>query len=116
MLINTKTYSADSFQKDSISYTGPLKSVSVKDELRLARTAPRGTVNFSGLGRTNAKMVRSITLTNALTPKGDVIGSVDVALPVGASSTDVDNFLDDLAAFVASDEFKAHVTAQKINF
>jgi hypothetical protein len=37
----------------------------------------------------------------------DIIGNVDVSIPVGVSSTDVDTFVDCLVAYVESSVFRA---------
>jgi len=114
--INAKTYTADSFQKDSVGYIGTAKTVSIKDDVKLARTAPKPTDTFSGLGRTQAKMSRTLTLTGALTPTGDAILSIDVAVPVGFASADVDTLLNDMGAYLASASFKSHVKSQQVAY
>jgi hypothetical protein len=114
--VNSKTYTADSFQKDSVGYTGTGKTVSVKDDVKLARTAPKPTLTFSGVGRTQAKLTRTLTLTGALTPSWDAIVSIDVSVPVGYTAADVDTMLNDFGAFLASATFKSHVKSQGINF
>lgn len=116
LTFNTKTYAADSFQQNIVGYVGAAKTVSVKDDLALKRTAPKGTTVFSGLGRTQAKMTRTLTLTGALTPTGDAILSIDVSVPVGIASADVDALLNDMGAFLSSASFKTHVKSQQINF
>lgn len=116
LTVNAKTYTADSFQKDSVGYVGASKTVSVKDDIKLARTAPKSTDSFSGLGRTQAKLSRTLTLTGAKTTASDAILSVDVAVPVGFAGADVDAMLNDFGAFVASATFKSHVKSQMISF
>lgn len=114
--INAKTYTADSFNKDSVGYSGPNHTVSVKDYAKLARVAPKKTAVSSGVGRTSAKLTRTLTLTGAVEPTRDLIGDVNLSLPVGAASADVDTYLNDLGAFVASATFKTHVKSQLISF
>jgi hypothetical protein len=116
LTINAKTYTADSFQKDSIGYIGTAKTVSVKDDVKLARTQPKPTDVFSGLGRTQAKMSRTLTLTGAKTTAGDAILTIDVAVPVGFAGADVDSLLNDMGAFLASASFKTHVKSQQVNY
>lgn len=116
LTINAKTYTADSFQKDSIAYIGAAKTVSVKDDVRLLRTAPKGSTTFSGVGRTSAKLTRTLTLTGALTPNGDAIIDIQVSVPVGAAAADVDILLNDMGSFLASASFKTHVKSQAISF
>ena len=116
LTINTKTYSADSFQKDQVGYIGTNKTVTVKDDVRLSRTAPKPTAVFSGLGRTSAKMTRTLTLTGALTPSGDAIVEISVAVPVGYTAADVDTLLNDMGSFLSSASFKTHVKSQQISY
>ncbi|DAD51355.1 coat protein [ssRNA phage Gerhypos.3_23] len=116
LTINAKTFTADSFQKDQVGYIGTGKTVSVKDDASLSRTAPKPTTTFSGLARTEAKLTRTLTLTGALTPTGDAIIRILVAVPVGYASADVDTLLNDFGAFLASASFKSHVKSQQVSF
>lgn len=116
LTINAKTYTADSFQQNSVGYIGSAKTVSVKDDVQLKRVAPKATSVFSGVGRTQAKLTRTVILTSALTPSGDAILSIDVSVPVGMTSADIDSMLNDFGAFLASASFKTHVKAQQINY
>lgn len=116
LTFNTKTYNPDSYGTNAVGYIGAAKSVSIKDDLSLKRTAPKPTVVFSGVGRTQAKMTRTTALTGALTPTGESILSIDVSVPVGVASADVDALLNDLGAFLSSASFKTHVKSQQISF
>lgn len=116
LVFNTKTYTADSFQKDIVSYIGAAKTASVNDDLRMARTAPKPTADFSGVSRTQAKLTRTLNLTNALTPTGNAIVEVNVSVPVGFASADVDALLNDMGALVSHADFKTHVKSQKISY
>lgn len=116
LTINAKTYTADSFQQNTVGYIGAAKTVTVKDDSQLKRVAPKATSTFSGVSKTQAKMTRTLTLTAALTPTGEAILSIDVSIPVGAASADIDVLLNDMGAFLASASFKTHVKAQQIAF
>lgn len=116
LVFNTKTYNADSYQQNIVGYTGAAKTVSIKDDLSLRRTAPKPTSAFSGVGRTQSKMTRTLTLTGALTPSGEAILSIDVSIPVGSASADVDALLNDMGALLSSANFKTHVKSQTITF
>lgn len=116
LTINTKTFTQDSFSSDKVGYRGPNQTVTLSDKLALSRTAPKRTIEFSGVGRVGAKLTRTLALTGAATPQHDAIGDVNVSVPVGFNPTDVDNFLDDLGAYVSSASFKAQVKAQQIAF
>lgn len=116
LTFNTKTYSADSFQQNAVGYIGANKTTSIKDDLALNRSAPKATSVFSGVGKTSAKLTRTWTLTGALTPTGDAIIQVNVSVPVGAASADVDSLLNDMGALVSSASFKTHVKSLQVNF
>lgn len=114
--INAKTYTGDSYQSNSVGYTGPNHTLSVKDYAKLSRVAPKPTVTFSGVGRTDAKITRTLTLTGALTPTWDAILDISVSVPVGFTGADVDTMLNDMGAFLASATFKTHVKNQAIAY
>lgn len=116
LTFNAKVYTADSYGTNLVGYIGAAKTVSVKDDLKLGRTAPKPTAIFSGVGRTMAKLTRTLTLTGALTPSGEAIVDISVSVPVGTSSGDVDALLNDMGALVSSASMKSHVKAQQITF
>lgn len=114
--INAKTYNADSFQQNQVGYIGSLKTVSVKDDVVLKRTAPKESDTFSGVGRTSAKLTRTLTLTGAKSPTGDAICEISVSVPVGFTAADVDAILNDMGSFLASASFKTHVKSQQVSY
>jgi hypothetical protein len=116
LTFNSKTYTADSFGPNQVGYYGAAQTVTVKDGLRLARTAPKASATYSGTGRTQAKLTRTLTLTGALTPTGDSIVELNVNVPVGAASADVDALLNDFGALVSSASMKTHVKNQILSF
>lgn len=116
LTINAKTYTGNNFNGNSVQYNGPAKTLSIKDDVKLSQSAPKPTDTFSGLSRTQAKMTRTLTLTGALTPTGDAIITIDVAIPVGFASADVDSLLNDMGAFLSSASYKAHVKTPSIAF
>jgi hypothetical protein len=116
LTINAKTFTPDSFQKDSVGYSGPAHTLSAKDYARLLRAAPKPTTEFSGVGRTSAKLTRTLTLTGALTTSHDGILDVAVSIPVGAASADIDSMLNDMGSFLASASFKTHVKNQQVSY
>lgn len=116
LTVNAKTFTGDSFQKDSVGYTGPAHTLSSKDYLTLSRVAPKPVENHSGVARAQVKLTRTLALTGALTPNHDGIVTVPVSIPVGAASADIDAILNDIGAFVSSATFKTIVKSQLINF
>jgi hypothetical protein len=116
LVFNAKTYTADSFSTNNVGYIGAAKTVSVADDLRLARTAAKPTATYSGSGRTEAKLTRTHTLTGAVSVTGNSIARLEFSLPVGIASADVDAICADLSALVASADFKTHLKTQKINY
>jgi len=116
LTVNAKTYTADSFQQNAVGYIGAAKTVSVKDDIVLKRTAPKVTDVFSGVGRTTAKATRTLTLTGAKTLASDAIVEINVSVPVGYAGADVDALLNDTGSFLSSASFKTHVKAQQVAF
>lgn len=116
LTFNSKTYNPDSYQQNAVGYIGAAKTVSVKDDLSLKRISPKPTTVFSGVGRTDAKLTRTLTLTGSLTPSGEAICDISVSVPVGFASADVDALLNDMGAFLSSAAFKTHVKTQAIVF
>lgn len=114
--INSKAFSADSYQKDRVTYIGPAHTLSLKDVVTLMRTPPKATSVYSGKARTAAKLERTLTLTGALTPSDVGIVSIEVAVPVGAASADIDALLNDMGNFLSSATFKLHVKNQTVAF
>lgn len=113
---NTKAYSADSYANNSVGYIGAAKTASVKDDFLLSRSQPKPTAVFSGLSRTAAKLTRTVTLTGALTPTGEIKIVVSVDVPVGCASADIDSLLNDVGALVSGADMKTHVKQQKITY
>jgi hypothetical protein len=104
--VNAKTYTADNFGQNAVTYSGPSKTLSVLDDLRLGRVQPKPTSTFSGVGRTSAKLSRTLTLTSALTPTGVAIAEISFSVPVGAAGADIDTMCTDLGAYLSSASFK----------
>lgn len=116
LTINAKTYGADSFGANAVGYFGPAHTASVKDDVRLSRVFAKPTSVFSGVGRTSAKITRTVTLTGALTTTWDAILDIQVTIPVGMASADVDTLLNDMGACLASASFKTHVKGLQVSF
>jgi hypothetical protein len=116
LTVNASTYSADSFKENEVQYAGPANTVSIKDKMSLKRTAPKPTSVFSGVGRTEAKLTRTKSLTGALTSSADLLAAVNFTVPVGAAAADIDALCNDMGAFVSSASFKLHVKNQQVNF
>jgi hypothetical protein len=116
LVFNTKTYNSDSFAADSVGYIGAAKTVTVKDDLKLNRTRPKATSVFSGVGRATAKLTRTLTLTGALTPTGDALVEINVSVPAGYASADVDALLNDMGALLSGADMKTLVKSQKISY
>lgn len=114
--VNAKTYTGDSYSTNKVGYNGPAKTGSIQDNLTLGRTDPKPTATFSGMSRTSCRLVRTHTLTGALTPMANSSVSFDVAIPVGTPAADIDAILNDLGAFIASATFKTHVKTPQVAF
>lgn len=114
--INTKTYVADSIEKDAVTYAGPSNTVSVIDTVMLRRARPKPTATNSGVAKSFVKAMQTVPLTGALTPTSVISANVDVAAPVGATDAAIDAFCTDLGAYIASASFKTQVKKQQISF
>lgn len=116
LVINAKTYTADSIEKDAITYVGPASTVSVIDSMMLRRSRPKPTATNSGIAKAFVKAMQTVTLTGAVTPTSVVSANVDVAVPVGMADAAVDAFCTDLGSYIASANFKTQVKKQTISF
>lgn len=116
LTFNTKTYSADSYGSNAVGYIGAAKTVTTKDDFILRRIAPSPVSNFSGVAKVTAKMTRTLTLTNALTPTSDGMVEIKVTVPVGAASADVDALLNDTGAYLSSASAKTLAKNQQISY
>lgn len=115
--INTKTYTADSFDKNRVIYAGPSNTVTVKDTFNLSRVAPKPTKDFAGVARSSGKLTRTLTVTNGgVSSAADGIVDFQTSIPVGAAAADIDAFLNDLGAFIASATYKTIVKNAQISF
>lgn len=114
--INAKTYTANSFQPQAVQYNGPGKSASVKDDAILRYLSPKPTSVFSGVSRVYFTLTRTVSLTGALTPTGDMSVKIEVMVPVGTAAADIDTILNDTGAHLASATYKTHVKTPQINF
>lgn len=116
LTVNAKTFTADKIGPDTVGYLGPAHTQSVMDDIQLARVAPKPTAVFSGVGRTTAKLTRTLTLTGALTTSGNGIVSISCSIPVGAAGADIDGMLNDMGSYLSSASFKTLVKNQQINY
>lgn len=114
--VNTKTYNLFAVAPNLVGYSGPANTSSVKDRINIGRTAAKPTSTFSGVVRSDCKLTRTLTLTGALTPTGDGILEIKTSIPVGAAAADIDAFLDDMGAFLASATYKTIVKSSQVNF
>lgn len=115
LTVNAKSYVQDRVSPDSVGYTGPANSLSIKDTFLLARTYPKPTPTFSGVARMTVKQVKTVTLTGALTPSSDIIFNLGTSIPVGAANADIDVACADLGAWLASAEGKAAIKGMDVN-
>lgn len=115
LTVNAKSYTADTFGSNSVGYVGPAHTVSVKDDLRIARVAAKPTSVFSGVARQSFKLSRTHALTGALSSVADSITEISHSIPIGTAAADIDTICADLGAFIASPAYKTMVKNQVIN-
>lgn len=101
--LNTLAYVQDSFQTPNrVAYAGPSQTFEKKDNLILARTAPKPSGTYRGMARAQVKRVKTVTLDDS--SKADIIMTVDIAIPVGAAAADIDAVRDDVGDFLIGSE------------
>lgn len=115
LTVNAKSYTADSYGPNAVGYVGPSNTGSVKDLIRLARTAAKASATYSGTNRYQLKATRTHTLTGAVTSVGDSIFDGGFNLPFGMAAADIDTLCADLGAYIASAEFKTLLKAMTIS-
>lgn len=116
MTVNAKTFTADKVGPDSVGYIGPAHTLSLLDDIQVGRVVAKPTATFSGVARSSSKLTRTLTLTGALTPSGNAICQINVSIPVGAASADIDAILNDMGSHLSSATFKTIVKNQQINY
>jgi len=116
LAINAKTFTANSFSDKAVGYFGPAKTASVKDDARLAYSPAKPTDSYSGNVRANVKLSRTHTLTGAKTTSADALVVVDISVPVGTASADIDAMLNDVGALLSSTSSKTLVKNAQINY
>lgn len=100
--LNTKSYNSDRVTPDSVTYSGPAHSFTMKDTVELKRVYPKATKEFRGVARPSIKTVRTVTLDNDST--GDVILLTSGSIPVGIRPADLAAVIDDHNAALALEE------------
>lgn len=116
LTINAKTFAPDSYSKDQVIYYGPAHTVQSKDDLKLSRTAPKPTAVYSGNSRQSSRFTRTVSLTDALTSKADVVIEIQTSIPVGVAAADVDAIVADVAAWVGHASFKINLKNGTISY
>lgn len=115
LTVNAKTYTPDSFGLNSVGYVGPANTVSTKDTIRLSRVAPKPVTTSSGVARASISLTRTLTLTGAVEPARDTSVKIDVTIPVGAASADIDALSNDMGAWFATTAAKNLLKTALIN-
>lgn len=115
LTVNAKSYVRDGLTQNYGLYTGPLKTMTVKDDIKVSRIKPTPVSTSSGVATSALKLTRTLTLTGAIEPARDSITDISQRIPVGASSADIDAICNDLGAYIASAEYKTIVKAGRID-
>lgn len=101
LTVNAKTYNVDSQRSpDSVRYSGPSNSLSVKDYIDVKRTSPKPTATYAGQGKASVKLTR--TCTDGTDDVGTGIFEISSSFPVGSATAELQAFIDDLAAWLAT--------------
>lgn len=107
MLLNTRTYTVDRTNPDSVKYVGPANTLSVSDTFEQKRVYPKPTATFAGVARPTAKRVKTVVLNGDAASVADAIINISGSMPVGMADADIDALLADGAAYLGSPEAKA---------
>lgn len=99
--LNTLAYVQDAFlTPNKVQYVGPSHSFAALDVIHLSRQAPKPTTTFAGIGRSEMKRSKTVTLADG--SKAVAFAGVYFHLPVGISDADADAIRDDVADFALS--------------
>lgn len=115
LTINTKTYTADGWDRDAVRFQGPANAGLVKDRLIQKKWDAKPTDTYSGNNRYMVKLQRTHTLTGAKTAVADGSVTLEAVLPAGMSDADRDAYFADLGAYIATAGFKAAVKTGQVN-
>lgn len=102
IVLSTKSYVQDRVTPDSVTYTGPANTFTVKDSVDVKRVQPKATKDFRGVSRPQYKIVRTVTLDD-LTKK-DAILTIAGSLPVGMADADINSLIADAVDLVQLEE------------
>lgn len=114
--INTKAYTANKYNGNSVGYFGPNNSALSQDKVFMSATDTKGNAAYSGDIRATVRFFRTVALTGALTPAGEAYVDVPVKIPKGAAGADIDALLNDVGAFLSSADGKTFVKSQKTSW
>lgn len=104
MLLNTRTYTQDRVNPDSVRYVGPANTLTISDTFEMKRVYPKPTSSFAGVARPTAKRVKTVVLNGVAADTAEAILMVSGSMPVGVADADVTALLADVAAFLGSPE------------
>jgi len=118
LTINTRTYSANRVNPDSIDYAGAAQTLNVKDSFQCKRVYPKPSSNGSGVARPSVKLTRTEVINATTGETGDLIFTVSASIPNGpaVTTTMVNNRLADLAAWIDSADAQSLFNTLKISF
>jgi len=114
LTVNTKTYTADRVQPDTVAFAGPAHTATLKDVFILGRK--QAVPGRSSVARYYAKQQRSVVVNTVTLESALASINAEISIPVGASDTDVDALLADFASYLGSAAGKAAVKKLQINF
>lgn len=97
--VNTRAYTADRVQPDSVSFTGPANSVSTVDTLVQSRAYPKPQGTFKGVAKPAAKFTKTVSVNAATGETAPLIGACSFSVPVGTPDADVDTLCADLVSY-----------------
>lgn len=112
--VNAQSYELDSFRSvNSVRYSGPAHTLSVKDYLDAKRTPATPTATYAGQAKASCKLTR--TLTDGTDPVGDGIVEISVSFPVGSAAAQQATMITDMATWAATASADDLLSNQDIN-
>nr|URG15282.1 MAG: coat protein [Leviviridae sp.] len=114
LTISTKTYVVDRVQPDTVRYAGPANTPTVKDFVILGRTAAKGGSGIQ-VARFWHKTQKTVVVNATTGEMQQSSGNLELVLPIGMASADVDTLLADIASFLTSTAGKDAIKKAAIN-
>lgn len=113
--VNTRVYTADRVQPDTVAYVSPANTLSSVDKMELARVYPKPQGTFKGVAKPSVKFTKTVTVNATTGETAPLIAAVSFSIPVGTPDAACDTICADLTSFFALADAKSLLKALDIN-